>query len=213
MNIVNKKLIDSYFEGDISEEDAELVLEWFGTEEGGGRVSARFEEDAAAGINKLNPSSELYRIPEPRNEWGEEGDSEPVRKLTIERGGINRNSTPRWIVIAAVFLTAIMISLFQSYYSNPFPQPSEFFTEYTTTAQEHRIITLNDGPGFTAQRIPHALSHMNRDMSTQYPDRRKGTGDLIGGTWNAYVMANTGETQRVLTEVVSPLGSITKLSG
>jgi len=159
MNIVNKKLIDSYFEGDISEEDAELVLEWFGTEEGGRWLSARFEEDAAAVINKLNPSSELYRIPEPRNEWGEEGDSEPVRKLTIERGGINRNSTPRWIVIAAVFLTAILISLFQFYYSNPVPQPSEFFTEYTTTAEEHRIITLNDGTRvrlneFSSIRIP-----------------------------------------------------------
>lgn len=212
MNIVNKKLIDSYFEGDISEEDAELVLEWFGTEEGGRWLSARFEEDAAAVINKLNPSSELYRIPEPRNEWGEEGDSEPVRKLTIERGGINRNSTPRWIVIAAVFLTAILISLFQFYYSNPVPQPSEFFTEYTTTAEEHRIITLNDGPGFTAQRITQALLHMNRDMSMQYPDGRKGTGDLIGGTWNAYVMANTGETQRVHHDVVSTAGFNYQLS-
>src|SRR5690625_4389975 len=99
MNIVNKKLIDSYFEADVAEEDAELVVAWFGTEQGGGWLSARFEEDAAAVINKLKPSSELYRIPEPRNEWGEEGDSEPVRKLTIERVGINRNSTPRWIVI------------------------------------------------------------------------------------------------------------------
>src|SRR5690625_64824 len=212
MNIVNKKLIDSYFEGDISEEDAELVLEWFGTEEGGRWLSARFEEDAAAVINKLNPSSELYRIPEPRNEWGEEGDSEPVRKLTIERGGINRNSTPRWIVIAAVFLTAILISLFQFYYSNPVPQPSEFFTEYTTIAEEHRIITLNDGPGFTAQRITQALLHMNRDMSMQYPDGRKGTGDLIGGTWDAYVMANTGETQRVHHDVVSTAGFNYQLS-
>src|SRR5690625_7819225 len=106
MNIVNKKLIDSYFEGDISEEDAELVLEWFGSEEGVRWLSARFEEVAAAVINKLIPSSELYRIREPRNEWGEGGESEPVRKLTIERGGLNRNATPRRIVIGAVYVKA-----------------------------------------------------------------------------------------------------------
>lgn len=62
------------------------------------------------------------------------------------------------------------------------------------------------GPGFRAQRITQALLHMNRDMIMQYPDGRKGTGDIIGGTWSPYVMANTGETQRQHNDIVGTVG-------
>lgn len=63
-----------------------------------------------------------------------------------------------------------------------------------------------NAPGFRAQRIIQALLHMNRDMIMEYPDGREGTGDLIGGTWNAYVMSHTGETQRVHNDVVGTVG-------
>src|SRR5690625_5982028 len=53
---------------------------------------------------------------------------------------------------------------------------------------------------------------MERDMIIQYSDGRKGTGELIGGTWNAYVMANTGETQRVHHDVVATAGFNYQLS-
>ncbi|MCC5907232.1 MAG: TonB-dependent receptor [Balneolaceae bacterium] len=62
------------------------------------------------------------------------------------------------------------------------------------------------GPGFTAQRITQALLHMNRDMIMQYPDGRTGTGDIIGGTWSAYVMSHTGETQRINNDIVGSAG-------
>lgn len=63
-----------------------------------------------------------------------------------------------------------------------------------------------NGPGFRAQRILQALLHMNRDMIMRYPDGRTGTGDIIGGTWSAYVMSHTGETQRVHNDIVGTTG-------
>ncbi|MEX2396248.1 MAG: SusC/RagA family TonB-linked outer membrane protein, partial [Balneolales bacterium] len=62
------------------------------------------------------------------------------------------------------------------------------------------------GPGFRAQRIAQALLHMNRDMIMSYPDGRNATGDLIGGTWNPYVMANSGETNRISDDIVGTVG-------
>lgn len=145
MDIVNKKLIDSYLKGDISGEDAKLVLEWFGTEEGGLWLAARFDEDAAAVIKKLNPVSEVNPIPASLNNPGEESHSELVRKAPLKRSGVHRNSTSRWIVAAAVLLMATLISLFQFYYQDRKPPTSEVYTEYATSAEEHRIITMNDG--------------------------------------------------------------------
>lgn len=63
-----------------------------------------------------------------------------------------------------------------------------------------------NAPGFRAQRIIQALLHMNRDMIMKYPDGREGTGDLIGGTWNAYVMSHTGETKRQNNDIVGTVG-------
>ncbi|MEX0772313.1 MAG: TonB-dependent receptor [Balneolales bacterium] len=62
------------------------------------------------------------------------------------------------------------------------------------------------GPGFRAQRITQALLHMNRDMIMSYPDGRNATGDLIGGVWNPYVMANSGETSRLSDDIVGTVG-------
>jgi TonB-linked SusC/RagA family outer membrane protein len=59
------------------------------------------------------------------------------------------------------------------------------------------------GPGFTAQRITQGILHINRDMIMSYPDGLKGTGDLFGGQWNPYIMANSGETRRLSHDVVS----------
>ncbi|MEX0772228.1 MAG: TonB-dependent receptor [Balneolales bacterium] len=63
------------------------------------------------------------------------------------------------------------------------------------------------GPGFSGQRITQGLLHMNRDMIMSYPDDgRDATGDLIGGTWNPYIMANSGETSRLSDDIVGTAG-------
>lgn len=62
------------------------------------------------------------------------------------------------------------------------------------------------GPGFTAQRITQALLHMNRDMLMSYPDGQDATGDLIGGTWNPYIMGNSGESSRLSDDIVGTAG-------
>lgn len=67
----------------------------------------------------------------------------------------------------------------------------------------HRDVS---GPGFTPQRIMQALLHMNRDMIMSYPDGQEATGDLIGGTWNPYIMGNSGETSRLSNDVVATAG-------
>ena len=62
------------------------------------------------------------------------------------------------------------------------------------------------GPGFTAQRIVQGLLHMNRDMIMRYPDGQTGTGDLLFGQWNPYIMANSGETTRSSNDIVGTFG-------
>ncbi|MCC5904639.1 MAG: TonB-dependent receptor [Balneolaceae bacterium] len=62
------------------------------------------------------------------------------------------------------------------------------------------------GPGFTGQRITQGLLHMNRDMIMTYPDGQNATGDLIGGTWNPHIMANSGESRRQSDDVVATGG-------
>src|SRR5690625_172950 len=69
------------------------------------------------------------------------------------------------------------------------------------------------GPGFSAQRITQALLHMNRDMVMSYPDGLPyATGDLIGGQWNPYIMANSGETTRNSADVVGTVGLTYQIS-
>lgn len=64
------------------------------------------------------------------------------------------------------------------------------------------------GPGFSAQRITQGLLHMNRDMVMVYPDDLPyATGDLIGGQWNPYIMANSGETKRNGADIVGTAGA------
>jgi len=64
------------------------------------------------------------------------------------------------------------------------------------------------GPGFSAQRITQGLLHMNRDMVMIYPDGLSyATGDLIGGQWNPYIMANSGETKRNGADIVGTAGA------
>lgn len=85
---------------------------------------------------------------------------------------------------------------------------SDLFVTDNLTFQANLLYRNRDvtGPGFTAQRITQALLHMNRDMIMEYPDGRRGTGDLIGGTWNPYVMAHTGDSRRLSDDIVGTAG-------
>lgn len=62
------------------------------------------------------------------------------------------------------------------------------------------------GPGFTGQRITQAILHMNRDAVMSYPDGQEATGDLLFGTWNSHIMANSGETIRNSNDIVGTIG-------
>ncbi|MEX2639532.1 MAG: TonB-dependent receptor [Balneolales bacterium] len=91
---------------------------------------------------------------------------------------------------------------------------SDLFVTNDLTVKANLLYRNRDvsGPGFTAQRINQALLHMNRDMIMSYPDGRNATGDLIGGTWNPYVMANSGETSRLSDDIVGTVGIDYQLS-
>jgi len=82
-----------------------------------------------------------------------------------------------------------------------------FVTDYLTFTAN--LLYRNrdvSGPGFTGQRITQGLLHMNRDMIMTYPDGQHATGDLIGGTWNPHIMANSGETRRQSDDIVGTAG-------
>lgn len=85
---------------------------------------------------------------------------------------------------------------------------SDLFVTNDLTVKANLLYRNRDvrGPGFTGQRITQGLLHMNRDMIMSYPDGREATGDLIGGTWNPYIMANSGETNRLSDDIVGTAG-------
>ncbi len=85
---------------------------------------------------------------------------------------------------------------------------SDLFVTDDLTVQANLLYRNRDvtGPGFRGQRITQGLLHMNRDMIMSYPDGREATGDLIGGTWNPFIMANSGETRRESDDIVGTAG-------
>jgi len=86
---------------------------------------------------------------------------------------------------------------------------SDIFINDDLTLQANLLYRNRDvsGPGFRGQRITQALLHMNRDMLMSYDDGLPyATGDLIGGQWNPYVMANSGETSRLSDDIVGTAG-------
>lgn len=85
---------------------------------------------------------------------------------------------------------------------------SDLFVTDNLTLKANMLYRNRDvtGPGFRPQRIMQALLHMNRDMIMSYPDGQEATGDLIGGTWNPFVMGNSGETNRVSNDIVATAG-------
>lgn len=85
---------------------------------------------------------------------------------------------------------------------------SDLFITDDLTLQANLLYRNSDvsGPGFTAQRITQGLLHMNRDMVMSYPDGQEATGDLIGGTWNPYIMGNSGETSKQTDDIVATTG-------
>ncbi len=85
---------------------------------------------------------------------------------------------------------------------------SDLFVTDDLTVKANMLYRNRDvsGPGFRPQRIMQALLHMNRDMIMSYPDGREATGDLIGGTWNPFVMGNSGETSRASNDIVATAG-------
>lgn len=62
------------------------------------------------------------------------------------------------------------------------------------------------GPGFRPQRIAQAILHINRNAVMSYPDGQDATGDLLFGSWNAFIMANSGETNRDAADIVGTAG-------
>lgn len=85
---------------------------------------------------------------------------------------------------------------------------SDIFISDKLTAQANLLYRDREvtGPGFTAQRITQAILHMNRDAVMSYPDGQPATGDLLFGQWNAFIMANSGETTRDSDDIVGTVG-------
>ena len=62
------------------------------------------------------------------------------------------------------------------------------------------------GPGFRPQRITQGILHINRNAIMDFPDGQEATGDLLFGTWNPFIMANSGETQRLSNDILGKVG-------
>jgi transmembrane sensor len=134
----DRHLIEKYFNGTASKEEAEKVLGWLQSEEGRDYLVNRFDED----LGELNTF------------WQDSSEGkETLKKIHTRIDSMDRGRRIKrfyqnpsiWAVAACIsFLVAVVAVLeFQGKFGIEDDGPS--IAMYSTSASEHRVITMSDG--------------------------------------------------------------------
>lgn len=138
-------LVEKYFNGTATRDEAVRVLEWFETPKGSRYLEEHLEADLKTieAFSKKSPDEHqtLKKIQmEIRGKEKFSGISKKVNKYPSKRRSV-------WLAAASFLLVISAVSLFQVFYGGPasggdVENSPQFFS---TSAEEHRLITMKDG--------------------------------------------------------------------
>jgi len=168
---VNEHLVEKFLAGTATAEEAETVLDWFGTEEGQKWLAGRFDQDVQETFRNRDDLSLLS--PETTRAERDNHSENPMFSMESRQPLPFRSSTPNWVVAAAVILLAAALSLVHFFYTDQaVPDDFQTFITYSTMDDEHRMFTLTDGTRVRLNEnstieIPESWSSEHRKVTLQ----------------------------------------------
>lgn len=140
---MNKEVLEKYFNGIYSVEEAEQVVEWLSTDEGQAYLSDKFDEDVELLKNeKIKPMLPALDSKRMWSRVSKEVGPASRRTLPVRRG----HASSYWYVAAMVFLVCgLSIFFYEKFVPVDKTSQEKQAMYFSTNAQQQKEITLSDG--------------------------------------------------------------------